>query len=509
VRGRVSSGSTTVPRLNAVRASLAAVLLAGSVVAGGCGAEATSNAAATGATTTAPKPPAETRRAYETRPDLHPPIFEVTRNGDGTAPGYIFIAAKEKTDPGGPMIVDNDGKLVWFKQVQPLAAADFRVQRYHGKPVLTWWQGKISQTGVGVGKGVIFDQSYRKVAEVDTGNGLHSDLHEFLITPRDTALLVAYNPVRRDLASVGVRKNGWVYDSVVQEVDIASRRVLFEWRSLDHVPLAESVSRKPAQKASRKAPFDYFHVNSVDLDDDGNYIVSARNTHAVYKISRRDGRIVWRLGGKHSDFEMGPGTKFGYQHDARRQDDGTITVFDNSNTPRVAKLSRALVIRLDEKAKTATLVHAFEHPAHLLTPHQGNAQRTLDGHMLVTWGGIPYVTEYTADGQVLFDGHLVIGDTYRGYRLPWEGHPTEAPAIAAERNGDDVTVYASWNGATRVDSWEVLAGPDKSKMKVVKKADRSGFETTVRVRTDAKVIAVEALDGAGHALERSRAIEPS
>jgi Arylsulfotransferase (ASST) len=490
-------------------APLVALLLAGALVAGGCGSEPQSEAADNAATTTAPKPPEETRSSYKTRPDLHPPVFDVDRNVGGTAPGYIFVAAKEKTDPGGPMILDNRGQVVWFKEVQPLAATDFRVQRYRGHPVLTWWQGKISETGVGQGTDVIVDTSYRMIAEVDAGNGLRSDLHEFLITPRDTALLVAYNPVRRDLTPFHGPREGWVYDSVVQEVDIASGRVLFEWRSLEHVPLAESVSRKPAQRASRKAPFDYFHVNSVDLDDDGNYIVSARNTHTVYKLSRKGGAIMWRLGGKHSDFEMGPGTTFGYQHDARRQEDGTITVFDNSNTPAVAKVSRALVIQLDEKAKTATLVHAYEHPKHLLTPHQGNEQRLLDGHVLVTWGGIPYVTEYGTDGQVLFDGRLAIGDTYRGYRLPWEGRPKTPPAIAAEGDGGDVVVYASWNGATDVASWEVLAGPDEQSLKAVKKIDKSGFETTMRVKTDEKLVAVEALDGAGRPLGRSHAIEPS
>jgi Arylsulfotransferase (ASST) len=491
------------------RAALVALLGVSALLAAGCGSEETSQAAATGAatnvTTTTPKPPKQTRHSYKSRPDLHPPIFQVTTDEPGTAPGYLFVAAKERTDPGGPMILDDNGDVVWFKEVQPLAATDFRVQRYHGKPVLTWWQGKVSQTGVGVGKGVILDDSYRKIAEVDAGNGLHSDLHEFLITPRDTALLVAYNPVRRDLSSVGVKKTGWVYDSIVQEVDIASGRVLFEWRSLDHVPLAESVSRRPAKNASRKAPFDYFHVNSVDPDDDGNLIVSARNTHTIYKISRADGHIIWRLGGRKSDFQLGPGVRFGYQHDARRQDDGTITVFDNSSTPAVAKVSRALDIRLDEQAKTATLVHAFLHPSPLLTPHQGNAERTLDGHMLVTWGGIPYVTEYTVDGQVLFDGHLVVGDTYRGYRLPWSGHPTDRPAIAID--GD--SLYVSWNGATEVASWEVLAGPSASDLESVKTVDRDGFETKIDLDTDDDYVAVRARDAAGKPLGTSKTLDRS
>ncbi len=436
----------------------------------------------------------EARHAYRTRPDLHPPIFKVTKLLQGTAPGFVFIAAKDQTRPGGPMILDDNGEVEWFRDVSPLQATDFRAQTYQGKPVVTWWQGAFNKAGIGRGKYEIYDDTYHRVAELDTGNGVHGDLHEFVITPRDTALLVAYDVVPRDLTSVGGVKNGWVYDSVVQEVDIATGRVLFDWRSLGHVPLVESMLRKPVEAAAkRKGAFDYFHINSVEIDKDGDFIISGRNTHAVYKISRADGHVIWRLGGRKSDFAMGPGTTFGYQHDARRQDDGTLTIFDNSSTPPIAKYSRALVLRLDEKAMTATLVHAYIHPDKILSPHQGNEQRLPDGHVVVGWGGEHYVTEYTADGQALLDGHLLVGDTYRAFRFPWAGRPTDRPRVVA----DGGNVYVSWNGATDVVSWDVLAGDDQSSLKSVKKADRTGFETKIAADTDAKTIVVRALDGAG------------
>jgi hypothetical protein len=474
--------------------ALLPVLLSLALVAG-CGSGSSGEAA--GTTTAKAKTPSETRHAYRSRPDLHPPIFDVTTDRGGTAPGYVFIAAKEKTDPGGPMILDDHGDVVWFKQVQPLAAADFRVQTYRGKPVLTWWQGKVSMAGIGAGQYVIADDTYRQIARFDAGDGVHGDLHEFILTPRGTAYIVAYHAVPHDLTSVGGPKHGWVYDSIVQEVEIPSGKALFDWRSLQHVPIDESMSRKPAKDASRKkSAFDYFHVNSVDVDQDGNLIVSARNAYAVYKISRRDGHVIWRLGGRRSDFAMGPGTRFAYQHDARRQEDGTLTLFDNSSTPPVAKLSRALVLDLDEKRMTATLVHAYEHPKGLLSPHQGDEQRLPDGHVVVGWGGQPYVTEYTGDGQAIWDGHLVVGDTYRAYRFPWSGHPTDRPRVAVD--GD--AVYVSWNGATDVVGWEVLAGADASSLKSVKKADRTGFETKIPVKADGKLIEVRALDGAGRPL---------
>jgi outer membrane protein assembly factor BamB len=289
----------------------------------------------------------------------------------------------------------------------------------------------------------------------------------------------------------------------VQEVTVPGGRVLFEWRSLDHVPLAESVLRKPAKAASRKAPFDYFHVNSVALDTDGNLLVSARNTHTIYKLDRRNGRILWRLGGKTSDFRMGKGTTFGYQHDARRQADGTITLFDNSAAPPIAKFSRALVIRLDERTMRATLVRAYAHPRQVLSPHQGSMQLLANGDVFVGFGGKPFITEFARGGRVLFDAKVVVGDFYRAFRFPWTGRPVTRPAVAVR----DGTVYASWNGATEVASWQVLTGDDEGSLAPVKKARRQGFETAIPLDGDGKLIAVRALDADGTTLRESRAVE--
>jgi hypothetical protein len=440
---------------------------------------------------------------FESRPDLRPPLVEVAKADPDADGGSIFLAPKEKRDPGGPMILDARGRLVWFDPINPTAATDFRVQTWHGKRVLTWWEGRITKTGVGTGRYVIADDTYRRVATVAAGHGLAGDLHEFELTPRGTALIVAYEAVPRDLGSVGGRAKSWAYDSVVQEVTVPGGRVLFEWRSLDHVPLAESALRRPAKTASRKAPFDYFHVNSVALDRDGNLLVSARNTHTIYELDRRDGRILWRLGGKASDFRMGKGTTFGYQHDARRQADGTITLFDNSAAPPMAKFSRALVIRLDERTRRATLVRAYSHPRKVLSPHQGSAQLLANGDMFVGFGGKPFITEFARDGRVVFDARLVVGDFYRAFRLPWTGRPTTRPAVAV-RSG---TVYASWNGATEVVSWQLLAGDGEGSLEPVKTVRREGFETAIRLDGDAKVVAVRALDADGRALRDSRAVE--
>ena len=175
-------------------------------------------------------------------------------------------------------------------------AADFRVQTYQGKPVLTWWEGQLF-VGDGDGVGQIYDSSYNRIAQVRTGNGYTFDLHEFTITPRNTALVLAYERYNRSLTAWGGPKDAKIVDNIVQEVDLATGLVLFEWHSFGNVSPDESDIPVPKQKGSE---WEYFHANAIDVDNDGNFLVSARNTSTIYKINRATGKIMWRLGGKKS-----------------------------------------------------------------------------------------------------------------------------------------------------------------------------------------------------------------
>src|SRR5215217_4653985 len=162
--------------------------------------------------------------AFRSRPDLSPAAIEVTMRAQGTSSDYMLLALKEGAGEHGPMIVDDQGQLVWFGKY--ISARDFRVQRYRGRPVLTWWEGTVV-FGHGVGEYVIFDDSYREIARVRAGNGYRGDLHEFLITPKDTALLTAYAPATADLSAVGGPEAGAAWDGIAQEIDIETGEVLF------------------------------------------------------------------------------------------------------------------------------------------------------------------------------------------------------------------------------------------------------------------------------------------
>jgi hypothetical protein len=307
-----------------------------------------------------------------------------------------------------------------------------------------------------------------------------------------------------DLSSYGGPEDGLVIDGMAQEIDIESGEVLFEWRSLDHVDPEESYS---APAPELEAAYDYFHINSIEEDGEDHLLISARRTSAVYKVDRESGEVAWRLGGKRSDFEMGEGADFAFQHDARRQPDGTITLFDNRGAD-MDEQSRGIRLRLDEEAMTATLLQEFTHPEGPLATYQGNVQVLPNGNVFVGWGSAPYLTEHDGDGTLLYDaGFPREVESYRAFRSPWTGRPAGGPDFAGESGPQGrVTLYASWNGATEVASWEVLAGPGVEDLEAVGEAPRKGFETAITFNTEEPYVAVRAKDRSGRALGAPRAM---
>lgn len=432
--------------------------------------------------------------SFVTQPSFEIPTLSV-KFVNNPQPGYVFVTTLNGPGQRGPIIFDNAGQVVWFRRTSEVAI-DFRRQIYQGKPVLTWWEGQISQIGTGQGDGVIVDQTYTEIARVKAGNGYFADVHEFLLTPQGTALITIYNEVTRDLTSVGGASSAPVLDSIVQEIDVKSGAVLFEWHSLDHVPFTDSY-------APLTPPYDYFHVNSVDLHPDGNLIVSARNTSAVYKLNRTSGEIIWTLNGRSSDFELGPAASFMYQHDAQAHVDGTITLYDDG-PGALSTQSRAIRLGLDLGGMRADLLQAYTHPDPLASFAMGNAQQLPNGGVMVGWGTQPWLTEFGPLGDVRFDATFDGGAwNYRTFRNTWDGKPKTRPAIAVRRHPKSTSVYASWNGSTETAFWAVHAGPSAAAANVVKTVPRTGFETTISIPGTPHAVSVTALDAKHRALGSS------
>jgi len=432
---------------------------------------------------------------FRSRPDLAPAAFTINKNSRRAARGDIFLDPEAGPLQNGPMIRDWRGRLIWFKRVpKSQYMSDFRVQRLDGQPVLTWWQGYVNH-GVGDGKGLIYDNHYRLKATVRAGNGTTADLHEFLLTGHGTALITAYYP-KWDPRPRGPDRV--ILDSVVQEIDIRTGLVTFEWDALDHVAVSDTYQPLPK---NLRHPFDYFHVNSVQELPDGNFLISSRNARAAYDVSGQNGVVLWKLGGKHPSFRMGRGTSFAYQHDVRLGAHDVVTMFDDgAGPPQVEKYSHVLGVRLDFRHMRASRAFSWGHSPGILANFEGNAQQLSGGHFFVGWGQDPHVTEYNARGRAIFDAQYVAGVwQYRAYRMRWTATPAERPAIAASRNGRTTTVYASWNGATSFGYWRVLAGSSPNALRTVKAVGRNGFETSISVKA-ARYVAVVALDSRRHTM---------
>lgn len=443
------------------------------------------------------------KSSYRSKPKLNPPKMKVRKRSKRASNRKTFVGFKNK----GAAIYAANGQPIWFL---PSNSTDFRVQKYRGKPVLTWIQTPGKGSGIKRNTGMIANRNYKVIKRVYTGNGLNVDTHEFRLTGRGTAFLASTRVVRRNLSSFGLGTNAAMTDSIAQEINVRTGRVIWEWHSVDHVPIRDTFAVKIRRPG---APFDYFHINSIRQAPDGNIIISARSTNAVYKVSRKTGRIIWTLGGRSSDFRMGKGAYFSSQHDAELDRRGRMTIFDNGDSPVIAKpvrgQSRGLILKLNYRKMRAKLGRSYYHPGKPLASQQGNMQKLGGGHYFIGWGGVPIVSEHAAGGKLLYDAVFKnIGSFYRAFRSRWKGRPKTKISVASKVTGSDHTrMWVSWNGDSSVRRWRVFAGNRKNSLKRVANHRRKGFETSVKLRGKYRYLKVHGLSGSGKKLGRSRVVK--
>ncbi|HLI14520.1 MAG TPA: MFS transporter [Acidimicrobiales bacterium] len=454
-------------------------------------------------------------RSFVSAPSLHPPRLTVVRSSLPPAPADIMLASfYDLTSPpmdgqSGPLIVNSRLQLVWFKQVpRDVVASNLSEQTYDGEPVLAWWQGRVTDTGATEsGEDVVVDRHYRVVATLRGADGWIISMHSLVIVGHD-AWVTANRDVPYDLYRYGGTERGALTDSAVQEYDLRTGRLLYTWDALDHVPLSDSYANPPRNGF----PWDAYHVNSAEVLPGNRLLVSMRNTWAAYLVDASTGRVLWTLGGKHSTFRFGPGASFAWQHDVMLRRGSLVTMFDDECcqisgagtylAPRAP--SRGLELRLDLATRRATLVRQYG-PGTYSAAYMGSLDPLPGGDVLVGWGAVPHIAEYTAQGRLVFDATLPGPDlSYRATPLEhWRGEPLSPPAGAARRRGRGSVVYASWNGATEVAAWRVLAGRSAASLVAVARRARSGFETAVPLRRSYPVYEVEALDAHGRVLGTS------
>jgi predicted lipoprotein with Yx(FWY)xxD motif len=462
--------------------------------------------------------------SFRSAPNLQPMRVTVDVSRPGRAPGLIFIdpfssGAGTFYGQPGALILDQKGNPIYFHPAPSgQQDVDTRVQTLHGKPVLTFWQGTIAippkLTNLPPGspepgaKFLILDNRYRQIATVSAQDGWTADLHEMLITPQGDAMIAVAKEMPYDLRPYGGPQNGSLEDSGIQVISLKTGKLLWQWDMLQHVALSEAQVKVPA-----KGVWDPYHLNSIDEDTHGHLLISARDTWGIYELSRASGKVLFQVGGKGATINTSRAATFAWQHDARFQPHGQISLFDDAccNLPvgKPLHYARGLVLKVSQAKHTATVARQYVRNQPLYVPSQGDAQLLPGGGAMVGWGQEPYLTEFNGAGREILDMQMPQGDnSYRALLSPWSAAPYYAPRLSVSPGkGARKTIYASWNGATGVAGWEVLGGNSAKQLKVlVKHAASRGFETAVTVSSKAKVFAVVALAADGKALRRSPAL---
>ncbi|KAJ5834139.1 hypothetical protein N7447_000165 [Penicillium robsamsonii] len=462
---------------------------------------------------------------YKSRPDIYPPVFNIEKSDPGKlSPGYIFITPYELQNPG-PYIYDNTGELVWsgWGISGPGNAHGLHVCKYNGSDHLCFFQGS-QQKGYCRGHGIIMDKNYRVVRSVQPGGGMaSSDMHEFRpINDGRTALMTIYQQRQFDMTPWNIKTGvGWLMESVFQEVDVETNKVLFEWRSLDHVDPSLSYTWPSHTDTSGTGlnvhePWDYFHINSVDKNGAGDYLISSRHTSAIYKISGKDGSVMWRLHGAQSSFRN-INFIFSQQHDARWLHENTthtiLSLYNNgyNGFNKTHTYSAGMIILIDHVEKTATQIRDYAPILNdIVSSSQGNLQVLPNQNAFIGWGNNPFVSEHDEAGNLLFWGSFA-KDTvmnYRAMKFEWDGIPTDSPALwTYARTAEPISstsFYVSWNGATHVNTWRFwgamnITGP----WILLDEVSKTGFETEY---TNARFFLwskVEAVDSEGIVLGKS------
>lgn len=362
---------------------------------------------------------------------------------------------------------DRLGSVVWcganFTHEETF---EVRRQTYKGEPVLTLWQGKLI-LGHGEGSYYILNQNYEVIKHMSAiGHDEMSDLHEFYITDDDTALVTIYNKRPYNLTDIGGPAEGWIYEGQFQEIDIETGKMLFQWNASDHFNVSESrcLFGKYGQYGTNKQPYDFYHINAIQKDPEGNYLVSGKMYDGVYKVNGQTGDLIWKLNGPGSDFEVASNASFRMQHHARWLDpaDQTyMTIFDNRDISEHTS-SRGILLKVDQEAKTVTLVREFRNMAQTWSQFEGSVScfecdKPDETNWMVGWGFQPFFTEFSANGTILLDAQWGLDKSVNSYRTykdaNWIGKPKTKPNVMY--HGDDGIVYVSWNGATEVETWEV------------------------------------------------------
>lgn len=470
---------------------------------------------------------------FVSRPDLKPPKWNLTvHHPDLVAPGYWFVSPyvsprdkEDETDNWiGPHIYDSHGELVWSGTEMFNNGPDtmsFQMHNVRGRELMTTLDWSM-------GQGVIWDNHYEIVETVDIYGDSRTNAHEFHFVQdgsRAVVIKTKYETSSLEDARAAGLNNGkecHAHWDGIHEYDTETWETTWEWNSKGHIFLNESTyAETPIEKRCDPSHlgWDFIHCNSIDKNAEGDYFLSCRHSNTIYKISHKDGSILWRLGGSMSDFDQG-NLVFGRQHNIRvREENGThtmISFLDNAKgqdqQPPSHEHSRGLLLALDEKNMKSTVLKEILHPDLDYAPKRGNYQVLPNGNVFMGWSTKALHSEHAPDGTMVMQARMEAGwlGSYRNYKFDFVGQPLSVPDVHSAgygiegRDAARTVIHTSWNGATEVDAWRfyktIATGQVK---KLLGTRGKRGFETMIEIEGYASYVIVEGVDKSGTVLGSS------
>jgi hypothetical protein len=380
---------------------------------------------------------------------------------DKTGDGYIFFSTTWDSPYQFEMIIDNTGAPIWYQKSEDVQQ-DLKVQPDGRLTMLLHGSDAFSR------KFIALDQSYTVVDTFYVPEGYWVDEHELQVLPNGHYLLIGACDQPMDLSQMvpGGNPDGMIIVNAVIEMD-AHDHPVFIWRSIDHF----DVNDAPYQDVSGYGGVvDYVHMNAIELDQDGQLLISSRHLSEITKINRQTGEIIWRLGGENDDFTwINDEHGISYQHDIRVLDNGHYTVFDNGNF-HDPPFSRALEFSVDTLNWTVTKIWEYPETHDIFSWSRGNVQRLPNGNTVICWANnpLPILTEVRPDGSKVFELDFVEPFcSYRSFRFPWQGKAA-VPYLLTEPRSDGVMLIFNKFGDAGVAKYNVYGGPDPGQKQVIK-----------------------------------------
>lgn len=324
--------------------------------------------------------------------------------GPAPSPGYVLFS----TGWYG-IVMDDTGRVVWYVRFAEGPSLNFQAQpngRYIARPT--------TPDTSDIEPLLELDPLGDVTRRLGCAGGLRPRFHDALVEPDGSYWLMCDETRTMDLSAVGGVPAAAVTGTVVQHLDAAGA-LLFEWSTFDHFEITD------LEPAARAGPtVNWTHGNALDLDDEGNLLVSFRSLSEVTKVDTRTGGVLWRMGGSRNEFTFSEsGEPFLRQHGVRAWGGGLVLLDNFGQTEG----SRAERYALDEGARTARLVGRYEPTYPTRAGLGGTTQRLPDGHTLVAFGDGGALQEFDEEGGVAWEIEGDAGYVFRAQRIRSLYHP--------------------------------------------------------------------------------------